>query len=328
METVLGFRVDHRLRAVDHRVRHFVAAVGREAVHVEGVLVGDGHAALVADPVLVRGGQREALLRIAEVVQRAPALGVDDVRVLEGGVHVVGELEARARRGGVGHRDLHLLGHQLVARRVGQDDVHPEARHQREQALRHAHRFGVARRVGPAHGQAQAAQVAAAQLLQGHEVGEGLTGVVHVALHVDDRHARVLGHRAHERVPLAGHQVVTDRDAVAVAAQDDAHVLRALAVGHLAGGGVDEVRVRPELRGAGLEAVAGAGGLVEKEEEDGLVRQQTVRLAGLELPLELAGAVDQVLQLAEPPVLGGDVVVSPQVHDPLHVARAAAQANG
>ena len=51
----------------------------------------------------------------------------------------------------------------------------------------------------------------------------------------------------------AGHEVVTDRDAVPVAGQDDAHVLRALAVRDLRGLRVDEVRMAAKLRHARFE---------------------------------------------------------------------------
>ena len=137
----------------------------------------------------------------------------------------------------------------------------------------HRHRLRVARRVRPRDGNLAALQVPAELLADRHQVGQGLERVVDVALHVEDRHRGVLGDLAHVAVALAGHEVVPDGDGVAVAREDDAHVLGRLAVGRLRGLGRDEVRVGAELRRAGLEGVARARGLVEEEQEDGLVRQ-------------------------------------------------------
>ncbi len=53
VEAVFGFWEDDRLRAVDHGVGYFRAAIGGQAVHVDGRLLGDLHAVFVADPILV-----------------------------------------------------------------------------------------------------------------------------------------------------------------------------------------------------------------------------------------------------------------------------------
>ena len=62
---VLGLVVDDRVRAVDDVVRDLRAAVGGQAVHVQGVWRRDRHAPRVADPVLVlrRLGQPLGLVR-------------------------------------------------------------------------------------------------------------------------------------------------------------------------------------------------------------------------------------------------------------------------
>ena len=40
MQAVLGLVEHHRLRPVDHLVRHFLAAMGGQAMHEHGVLLG------------------------------------------------------------------------------------------------------------------------------------------------------------------------------------------------------------------------------------------------------------------------------------------------
>ena len=53
VHAVLGLVVDDGLGAVDDGVGDFDTPVGGEAVHVDGVFFCQGHAALIADPVLV-----------------------------------------------------------------------------------------------------------------------------------------------------------------------------------------------------------------------------------------------------------------------------------
>ena len=171
------------------------------------------HAPLVADPALVLLRQLERLLRLVEQLLDAPRLRVDDVGAAAGLVHVVGDLERRAVRLRLLLREGHRLLHQLPLGRMGQDDVEAEARHQRDEALRHRHRLRVARRVRPRDGDLAALEVPAELLADRHQVGQRLERVVDVALHVEDRHGGVLGHLAHVAVALAGHEVVADGDA-------------------------------------------------------------------------------------------------------------------
>ena len=62
---------------------------------------------------------------------------------------------------------------QVVALGVGEDHVHAEAGHQRDDALRHRERLAVRGRVGPGHGDLLALErlQAAEGLLQVQEVG-------------------------------------------------------------------------------------------------------------------------------------------------------------
>ena len=103
---------------------------------------------------------------------------------------------------------------------------------------------------------------------------------------------------------------MSDGEAVAVAGQDHAHVLRALAVRDLRLLGVEVDRMAAELRHPGLERVARPGGLVEEQHEERLVREQSMRLPVLERGLELAGDRERLVDLLDRPVERLDEVAS------------------
>ena len=76
------------------------------------------------------------------------------------------------------------LVHQVVALRVGQHDVHAEAGHQRDDALRHRERLAVAGRVGPASSRASCPRSASSppkRCRQVQQVGQALRRMVEVA---------------------------------------------------------------------------------------------------------------------------------------------------
>ena len=126
-------------------------------------------------------------------------------------------------------------------------------------------------------------------LSHGHQVGQRLGWMVDVALEVDHRGLGVPGHLAHVCVALVRDEVVTDGDPVPVPGQDDPHVLRTLPVGHLRLLGVEVVRVSAQLGHPRFERVAGPGGLVQEQHEQGLVGEEPMGLASPELLLELGG---------------------------------------
>ena len=108
-----------------------------------------------------------------------------------------------------------------------------------------------------------------------HDVGHGLAGMIHVVLHREDRDVGPLGQLVLILLADAG-AAVAHRDAVAVARQHHAGVLRALAVADLRGLGGQPVRVPAELRHAGLEGVARARRFLEEEHVERLGAQQMI----------------------------------------------------
>ena len=165
-------------------------------------------------------------------------------------------------------------------------------------------------RVGPRHRDLHAAQVVAAVLAQRHQVGDRLGRVVDVALEVDQRDVGPLRDLAHPRVAVVRREIVADRDALAVAGEDDPHVLRALAVRDLRLVGVEEDGVAAELGHARLEGVAGARRLVEEEHVERLAVEQPVRPARLAVGLQLQRDGERLLDLLHRPVDRLDVVLA------------------
>ena len=72
---------------------------------------------------------------------------------------------------------------------MGEGDVHTEAGHQADNALRHREGFAIARRVGPGHGDLLTFQILQRTkvLAQPGEIGHGLRRVVDIALQIDQR---------------------------------------------------------------------------------------------------------------------------------------------
>ena len=173
-------------------------------MEIQGLAVLGGlHQLLGAAPVLVIGvlGQ-QFLLQSLDAVgvalsvqisallhsgEGSPALGIDDISVLEGLGHGVGLGEGTAGLGGVGLGDLLHLGHDLVSLGVSQHHVHAETAHQADDALRHGEGLAVGGAVSPGHSDLLAPQVlhAAKVVNDVQHVGHALGGVVDIALQVD-----------------------------------------------------------------------------------------------------------------------------------------------
>ena len=122
-------------------------------------------------------------------VKGRPALGIYYIGVLERLFHVVRLSEAAAALLCVRLGDLFDLGHHIVALGMSQHYVHAEACEQSDDSLRYRQRLAVAGRVCPCHGYLLALEVLySAEVMDDMvEVGESLSGMVDVALQVDQR---------------------------------------------------------------------------------------------------------------------------------------------
>ena len=291
----------HVLRVRGHDTgRDLRADVGGQAVHVEGGAPSRRlHPALVADPVAVPRVRGQGLLldfphalAVARAVRldagehevvRPPALRVHRVGVLERFVHRADRAERAAGGGGVRGRGREARLHEAVALRVRERHAGSEARQQHDEPLRHREGLGVARRVGPRHGDALALETLGELLAQPAEVGQRLGGMVDVALEVDDGNLppvacrREVGidpllHVAHERVSLAEDQVVPHAERVRVHAEHGAGLGRGLAVRDLGGRAVHDDRVHAQPGCGARPGRFRTRGIVEEERVGELVR--------------------------------------------------------
>ena len=116
--------------------------------------------------------------------ERRPALGIYDVRILEGVRHVVGYTEGTSGFLRVLSCHFLYLGHDLIALGMSQHNFHSHTGHQAYHTLRYGQGLAVRRRVSPGHGQLLALQILhSAELMDDVEhIGHTLGGMVDVAL--------------------------------------------------------------------------------------------------------------------------------------------------
>src|SRR5882672_6047569 len=291
VQAVLRLVPHHALRAVDHLGRHLFAAMRRQAVHEESVLLRRAHHVGVDLPVVERA---PALLVLGLEAHRGPDVGRHQVGAARG-LHRVGEGLAVLV-------ELFLLD--LVARRGR--DVQPEVEQRRRLQPAVA---DVVRVADPGHG---LAADRAAVLDEGEDVAEDLARVVLVGQAVDHRHARVPCEPV-EDVLLEG----AHHDDVAHARDHLRHVLHRLAATELRVARGEEDRGAAELVEAGLEREPRARRLLLEDHRQGAVLQRPVALVALELRFQPLGAREQVL------VLLAREVVEPQEVPHLHLHAAA-----
>ena len=53
VQAVLGFVIDDRVRAVDDLIRNLDVSIGGQGVHIDGIFLGQLHAALIHNPTFV-----------------------------------------------------------------------------------------------------------------------------------------------------------------------------------------------------------------------------------------------------------------------------------
>src|ERR1035437_3983485 len=94
VQAVFRFVVHHRVRAINDLVRHLIAPISGQRMHVQSIFRSQFHALAVANPVLVSLSDPQGLFGVrSHGVKTAPTLGNDDVGVAKRVVHVVHDLE-------------------------------------------------------------------------------------------------------------------------------------------------------------------------------------------------------------------------------------------
>jgi hypothetical protein len=202
------------------------------------------------------------------VAHRHPHVGVDGVGAGDRLVGVVGEQRAEAV---------------LELEPAGRGDPHLDT----HQAAHHGERAGHV--VAVADVGQHAALQRAERLVQRHQVGQRLAGVMPRREHVHHRHA---GEASQLLEALVGAGAQPDRGHVA--GEHQRGVADRLAAGELHLVRAQEQRVAAELDDAGLERDPGAGGGLLEQQRDGAPGE---RPGGERVGLELDGAVEQPLDL-------------------------------
>ena len=175
MEAVLGLVPDRRLRAVDHAGRDLLAAMGRQAMHEDGVLLGPLHQPLV-DPV-----GRKHVVAVGAGLAAHGDPGVGD--------HAIG----------IGHGRLDIAGDDDLGALAPRPVQHVAAAGAAPPGRRGAARSRTARRHGSRtspcccrrRSRHDLARRSAQVLLEGHHIGHELAGMGAVGQAVDDRHRRM-----------------------------------------------------------------------------------------------------------------------------------------
>jgi hypothetical protein len=137
--------------------------------------------------------------------------------------------------------------------------------------------------------------------------------MIHVALHIDNRHVGRLGHSPHVRVAFVQHQVVSNANPMAHRRQNFSRVLGRLAVADLRGIRIQKMRVPAKLRHPGFKSVARARRFIEKQQERRLMRQQQRRLAAMIFLFQLRSRIEQQPKFIVGKILRLDVISALQI---------------
>jgi len=218
----------------------------------------------------------------------SPALGIDDIGVLEGLLHVVRDGELATGGSSVLLGDLDDLREKIVALRVSEGDIHAIAGHESDDGLRHREGLAIRGAVGPAHDELLALEVLNATEVVDEvaKIGGGLSGVVLIALQVDDAGLlrkntlllallASLGDLKLVLVALTEEQIVTDADDLSHEGQHGGSLTDSLTVGNLALGLI-HIKNRETKKSAGRgEGRAGASGLVTEDRHSAVALKDT-----------------------------------------------------
>jgi len=256
-----------------------------------------------------------------------PALGIDDIGVLEGLLHVVGDGELAAGSSSVLLGNLDDLGKKVIALGVSKSDVHAVAGHEGDDGLRHREGLAIRGAVGPAHDELLALQVLDATKVVDEvaEIGGGLSGVILIALQVDDagllrKNALFLallaslGDLELVLVALTKEEIITDADDLSHEGEHGSGLTDSLTVGDLALGLV-HIKDREAKQGAGRgEGGASASGLVTEDGHSAVALEHTAAHVLLVQLLKSLSGQDQSIDLLLGVIPSAKEVTSVHIH--------------
>ena len=256
---------------------------GRQAVQEDAVRVsGLGHQFL-GD--LEGGEQLHPFRDQVFLAHGGPDVGIEGVRALQG-CRIVGAFDDGA--GLLGH--LGAAGHDLIG---GAQLLRAEAHVMHAQLGADIHQAvgDIVAGVAAEH-QLALIQRLGDMLFHGHDVGQGLGGMIHVGETVEHGHAGILGQVFHHLL------VVTPVfDAVEQASQHLGAVHQGFLFAHLGGFGIQEGHAGAFVHGRHFEGAAGAGGGLFEQQHDILALEELLADALLLFALQLVGQIEKVAHL-------------------------------
>src|SRR5690554_1505614 len=255
MQAVLRLVPDDTLAAVDHVGRDLVAAIGREAVHEDRIVLREGHELRIDS---VASEEFDALGLLLLLAHGHPGVGHDDIRPRDGLLGVIEALDRTARRCRDRHRVVDDGLRRVEALRCRDAHVHAGRRTRERVGLRHV--AGAVADEG--HG---LTLKRTAVLANGQQVCKELTRVEVVGERVDDGDGRALRHLLEP-----GLAVGAPHDRGNHALEHPRGVGRGLLATELAVGRADDERHSPEVSDAHREGDARARGRLVEDHRNGL----------------------------------------------------------
>ena len=247
---------------------------------------------------LERGHQADALGELGLLAHGRPDVGVDGVGAADGVHGVVGDADGRAGLGGELLREGDDLGVGLELLGGGVDVVHTEDGGGDHQGV-----LDVVATLA-AVGEREALEPAEV-LLDGHEVGEHLRGVLAVSEAVPDGHAGVLGELLDVLLLEAAELDGVEHGAEHLGGVEDRLLLAQLDVAL-----AQVLGVGAQVDAGGGEGCAGAGGGLLEEQRDVLALEVAVRDVLLLEVLEVLGEADEPHELVPGVVPRGEQVAT------------------
>ena len=292
VHAVFGFVKDHAALVLEHILGHLIAAISRQAVHEDGVILGQ-RKQIGVDRVAGKGlGARFLFVLLAHA---CPCISIYNIGIFHNRFRIICEHEFTAvfcsDALGVGH-DLRI---RLVSVRRSDTDV--------EAALEHADR----QRMGHVVAVANVAEIETSEmpllLLDRDQIGDDLRWVVGIGEAVDHRHVGVFGESLHLSL-LVG----ADEDAVDIARQHARRVLHRLAAADLQIAGAQEERLPAQLIHPHLEGHARARRGFLEDHRQGFSLEVWVRNALFELVFEIQPEIHDILNLFAGKITQGEKI--------------------
>jgi len=208
----------------------------------------------------------------------SPALGINDISILECLLHVVADGELTTRSSSVLLGNFNDLRKKIVALRVSKSDIHTITGHQSNDGLRNRKRLAIRRTISPAHDELLAPKILNTTKVVNEvaKISSSLSRVILITLKVDNagllrKNALLLallaglGNLDLVLVALTKEEIITDTDDLSHEREHGSGLTDSLTVGNLALGLI-HIKNRETEKSTGRgEGRASASGLITED---------------------------------------------------------------